>query len=341
MFKDMLKDILTAYGPSGREAKVREVLKGYLKDYADEISVDALGNLIAVKKGTSGKKVMLCAHMDQIGFVVIDIDDKGFLRIAPVGGISPLAAYARSVTFENGVSGVISVESKDFDISKMSLAKMFVDIGARSKEEAEKLVAIGDMAVYTPIFREMKAGEGGENTRYSCAYMDDRVCCAVMLEVFLKAKSEHDLYAVFSVQEEVGLRGSKVAAYAINPDFGLNFDVTGTGDTPGSATLALSLGSGAAIKVMDRSIIVPVKAREFLVQCAKETGSKYQMEVLPYGGTDTASIQQARGGVMACCISIPCRYIHSAHETTDLSDIKAAIKIAIAAIEKKEFPAAG
>ena len=334
MFKDMLKDIVCAYGPSGRESAVRGVIKKYLEGKADSITVDALGNLIALKKGTSNKKVMLCAHMDQIGFVVIDIDDKGFLRFAPVGGVGALSAYARSVTFASGVSGVIDAESKDFQLSKMSLANMYIDIGAASKAEAENLVSIGDMAVYTPLFREM----GDETERYSCASMDNRACCAVMLEVFLKAKSQHDIYAVFSVQEEVGLRGSKTAAYAIEPNFGLNFDVTGSGDTPNSSPLAVSLGNGAAIKVMDRSVIVPPAVRDFLIESAKEAGAKYQMEVLPYGGTDTASIQQSRGGVLAGCISVPCRYIHSAHEVVDASDLQAAVAVAVKALEKGKLP---
>ena len=337
MFKDMLKDILCAYGPSGREAAVRGVIKKYLTGHADSVTVDALGNLIAFKKGCgepTGKKVMLCAHMDQIGFVVIDIDDKGFLRIAPVGGVSPLSAYARSVTFENGVSGVIYAETKDFQVSRLALSNMYIDIGAASKEEAEKLVSIGDMAVYTPVFREM----GDETERYSCASMDNRSCCAVMLEVFLKANSPHDVYAVFSVQEEVGIRGSRTAAYAIEPDFGLNFDVTGSGDTPNSSPLAVALGNGAAIKVMDRSVIVPPDVRDFLIACAKEAGAKYQMEVLPYGGTDTASIHQSRGGVKAGCISIPCRYIHSAHEIVDAFDLKSAVAVAVLALEKGDLP---
>lgn len=329
--REMLKTVLTTYGPSGHEKKISDVIKGYLEGYCDEIYNDILGNLIAYKKGTSGKKVMLSAHMDQIGLIVVDIDDKGFLRVSNVGGVNPTITLARDVVFENGVKGVVHYETEKKKAGEIVLNEIFVDIGASTKEEAQEKVSIGDMAVYAPHYVDM-------GKRIACGAMDNRVCCAQIIEIMRALKSEHDVYAVFTVQEEVGLRGAGAAAYNIEPDLNINMDVTTCGDMPNASLMSVSLGEGAAIKVMDSSVIVPQSVRRFLIDVANENGIKWQNEVLRGGGTDTSAVQKSRGGVLACCISVPTRYIHSPVETIDAEDVENGIKLVLEALKKSEIP---
>ncbi len=329
--KDMLKAILAAYGPSGREQTVSDVIRGYVEPYADEVYNDTLGNLIAVKKGTSGKKVMLSAHMDQIGLIVVDIDDKGFLRVSNVGGVSPIIAVARELVFENGTRGVTYFETEKHGVQGATMPELFVDIGAATREEAEAKVQIGDVAVYASSFVEM----GG---RIACGALDDRIACAAVVEAFRQMKSEHSVYAVFTVQEEVGLRGAGTAAYAIEPDLNISLDVTGTGDTPKCGRMSVKLGAGATVKAMDSSVIVPPVVRAFLREAAEENNIRWQPEVLRAGGTDTGAVQRTRGGILSGCISIPTRYIHTPVETADMADYEAAVQLVCAAVAKKELP---
>ncbi|MBQ9832467.1 MAG: M20/M25/M40 family metallo-hydrolase [Clostridia bacterium] len=326
--RDMLKNVLETYGPSGHEQRISEVIKGYLNGCCDEIYNDTLGNLIAHKKGTSGKKVMLSAHMDQIGLIAVDIDENGFIRVSNVGGVNPTITIARDVVFENGTKGVVHFETEKKKAGEATLAELFVDIGASSKSEAEKCVNIGDMAVYAAHYTDM-------GNRISCGAMDNRICCALLITIMQNLKTEHDVYAVFTVQEEVGLRGAGAAAYAIDPDLNINLDVTTCGDMPKAAPMSTGLGRGAAIKVMDSSVIVPECVRRFLVDTAEEKGITYQMEVLRGGGTDTAAVQKTKSGILAGCVSVPTRYIHSPVETIDMRDAENAVALFLAALEKK------
>lgn len=328
---DMLKSILAAYGPSGREQTVSDVIRSYVEPFADEVYNDTLGNLIAVKKGTSGKKVMLSAHMDQIGLIVVDIDEKGFLRVSNVGGVNPVISAAREVRFENGTHGVTYFETEKHGVKDATMPELFVDIGAASREEAEAKVQIGDVAVYVTNFVEL----GG---RISCGALDDRIACAAVVEAFRTMKNVHDVYAVFTVQEEVGLRGAGAAAYAIEPDLNISLDVTGTGDTPKCGRMSVKLGAGATVKVMDSSVIVPPVVRAFLEEAAAENNVRFQPEVLRAGGTDTGAVQRTRGGILSGCISIPTRYIHSPVETADIGDYEAAVQLVCAAVAKPELP---
>ncbi len=329
--KEMLKEILEAYGPSGREQEVSRVIRRYVQPLSDEVYTDALGNLIAVKKGSSGKKIMLSAHMDQIGLVVVDIDEKGFLRVSNVGGVNPVIAVARPVRFENGTRGVTYFETKKHSVKDTVMQELFIDIGAESRQEAEAKVQIGDVAVYAAEFTEM-------GNRISCGALDDRIACAAVIEALRTMKSEHSIYAVFTVQEEVGLRGAGAAAYSIAPDLNISLDVTGTGDMPECSPMSVALGAGAAIKVMDSSVIVPPVVRDFLEEAAEEQGIAVQREVLRGGGTDTGAVQRTAGGILSGCISIPCRYIHSPVETADLRDYRAAVQLLCAAVAKAELP---
>lgn len=323
----LLKELVGVYGPTSNEKLIREYIISEIKDFVDETFVDALGNLIARKKG-NGKKVMISAHMDQIGLMVIDIDEKGFLRFTNVGGISPVISLSQQVVFENGTIGVVYSEPVD-DISKLKLENMYIDIGAFSKEEAEKKVSIGDICIYKLEYVE------NENVVFT-PYLDDRVGCFIAIEALKSIKNPvNDLYFVFSVQEEVGLRGAKTAAYRINPDVGIALDVTSNGDTPKARRFAISLNKGAAIKVKDNSIICHPKVKELLVSLAKNNEIPYQMEVLEFGGTDSGAIHISKEGVPSGVISVPTRYVHSTIEMASKNDIINCTKLLVEFLEDK------
>lgn len=318
---DLLKELVEIYGPSSNERLVREYIKNEVKDFADEIRTDSLGNLIVRKKG-NGKKIMVSAHMDQIGLMVTDIDDKGFIRFTNVGGISPIISISQRVIFENGVVGGIYHEPME-DISKLKLENMYIDIGSFSKENTEKNVSIGDICIYESQYSE------NENVVFT-RYLDDRVGCFIAIEALKSINSpKNDLYFVFSVQEEVGLRGAKTAAYSIDPDIGMAIDVTSHGDTPKAKKFAISLNEGAAIKVKDNSIICHPKIKNILVDLAKKNNIPYQMEVLEFGGTDSGAIHLNKSGVPSGVISIPTRYVHSTIEMASKEDIRNCTKLLI------------
>lgn len=316
---ELLKELVHIYGPSSNEHLIREFIREEIKDYVDDIQVDTLGNLIAHKKGL-GNKIMISSHMDQIGLMVIDIDKDGFLRFTNIGGISPSITHSQRVRFENGTIGGVFSEPMD-DPSKLKLENMYIDIGAFSKEEAESKVKIGDICIYHNELIE------SDNVVFT-PYLDDRVGCFIAIEALKTIKEPaNDLYFVFSVQEEVGLRGAKTAAYRINPDIGISLDVTAHGDTPKAKRFAISLNKGAAIKVKDNSLISHPKVREALVLTAKENNIPYQMEVLEFGGTDSGAIHLTKEGVPSGVISIPTRYVHSTMEMASKNDINSCTQL--------------
>lgn len=315
----LLKDLASIYGPSSNEGPIREFIIKEIKDYVDDISVDPLGNLIAHKKG-NGKKIMISSHMDQIGLMAIDIDDKGFIRFTNIGGISPFNTIGQRVIFENGTVGLVFHEPVE-DMSKLKLENMYIDIGVFSKEEAEKKVNIGDICIYLSEFIE------NDDVVFT-PYLDDRVGCFIAIETLKSLeKVNNDLYFVFSVQEEVGLRGAKTAAYGIDPDLAISLDVTAHGDTPKAKPFAIGLNKGAAIKVKDNSLISHPLVRNTLVKLAKENNIPYQMEVLEFGGTDSGAIHINKEGVPSGVISIPTRYVHSTVEMASKSDINNCIRL--------------
>lgn len=318
--KELLKKLTEAYGPSGNEEIIRDVIRQEIEGFVDEVRVDTLGNLIAVRRG-SGKKVMLAAHMDQIGFMVTHIDDKGFLRFTRVGGVSIRDSIRRRVIFKNGITGVVSYEEEIEDIKDIKFEKMYIDIGASSREQAESMVSIGDVAVYHSAFSE-NCG------RYIGKAMDDRAGCALLIETAKRLKaSPHEIYFVFTVQEELGVRGAKTAAYALNPDVGIAVDVTLTGDTPKSRPMAVKLGGGPAIKVKDVLVLAHPKVRNLMVKRAREAGIPYQMEILEAGGTDAGAIHLTREGIPSGVLSIPCRHVHSDSEMVDANDLENGVKL--------------
>lgn len=317
---ELIRQMVNLYGASGRERGVADAIEALLKDSVDTITRDAMGNLICEKRGTDpdGKRVMLSAHMDHIGFIVVAAEKEGFLRVMPVGGISLAVSRTRHVSFENGVQGVI-VQEPVREGETPAMKHMFIDIGAQDENEALSMVKLGDVAVYAnDCFRL------GEH-RVAAPAMDDRVACALLVSVMQALPETKDtVIAVFSTQEEVGCRGAKTAAFSVEPDVGIALDVTANGDTPETKLPAIKLGEGAAVKIMDRGSISNPDLVNDLLSAGERAGVKTQREVLPFGGTDASAIQLSRGGVRVCTVSIPCRYVHSACEVIDLRDVQAA-----------------
>ena len=315
----LLEKLLTSSAPSGREDAVREIIKKEMEDYCDEIYTDALGNLICHKKG-SGKKLMFAAHMDEIGFVVTHIDDNGFVRFSNVGGIKKCNCINAAVEFVNGTRGTISFENKENPAS-VTLDKMYIDIGASSKEDAIKKINIGDMATYKGNFNT-------ENNRVFSKAIDNRSGCWVLIRAMQQIKqSQNDIYAVFTSQEELGLRGAKTAAFGIMPDMAVSIDVSNPGDTPYSREFNLKLGEGPAIKIKDSSYIIHGAVRRILFDCAQKENIPYQVEASSTGGTDTGAIHLTGSGIPAGTISIPTRYIHSPNEVADINDLENTIRL--------------
>lgn len=245
---ELIQALNQTHGPSGDEGGIREAIASRARLFADEVKTDTLGNLIVRKRG-DGPKVLFAAHMDSIGFIVTHIEQEGFLRVGRLGGISPKEAVYTPVRFKNGVRGAIVPEEKA-DFGKLKLDECYLDIGAKDEAEARSMVQVGDTAVYdTPTY--------ANNGKAISPYIDNRISCAVLLAALEQIQeSPNDLYFVFTVQEEVGLRGAKTAAWAVDPDYGVAVDVTDVDDTPGSDKCGtVRLGLGAAIKVMDSSVI--------------------------------------------------------------------------------------
>lgn len=323
---ELIKQMVDVYGATGRESGVADMIEKLLAGKADSFTRDALGNLICEKRGTdpNGKRIMLSAHMDHIGFIVVAVEKEGYLRVMPVGGISLAVSKTRHISFGNGVQGVIVQEPVREGESPV-MKHMFVDIGAANDKEALSMVELGDVAVYAnDCFRL------GEH-RVAAPAMDDRVACALLVSVMQALPAtKNTVIAVFSTQEEVGCRGAKTAAYSVEPDIGIALDVTANGDTPETKLPAVRLGEGVAVKIMDRGSISNPDLVDELLEAGRRAGVKTQREVLPFGGTDASAIQLSRGGVKAGTLSIPCRYVHSACEVIDLRDVEAAKALLLA-----------
>lgn len=322
------KELAAIFAPSGRENAIINRLLDMAKPFADECQSDALGNLIVRKKG-NGKRIMLSAHADSIGLVVTHIEEKGFLRFCRVGGLRLDTLLGVNVVFANGTKGVVCRDGKT-KLDDLKEHNCYADIGAESRETALKSVNVGDMAVFSA------------ETYTNCGkiispYLDDRIGCVVLLQVLSMLNNPvNDVYFVFSTQEEVGLRGAKTAAYGIEPDVGLAVDVTGVGDTPDvKAHMECSLGKGAAIKIRDSSVISHPSIIKWLDSAAKSAKIQTQREVLHSGGTDAGAIHISREGVPSGGVSIPTRYIHSASEMADLSDIDACTRLILSAVNTK------
>ncbi len=330
--KELIEKLVKAFGPTGQEGEVADLIRREIEPYVDDIRKDALGNLIALKRGRGGgKKVMLAAHMDEIGLVVSHIDEKGFARVRPVGYVLTATLVGSRVRFANGAVGVFWAEDENDELWKPTAKlpgwnKWFLDVGATSKEDSP--VKVGDLAAFYPVFHDL-------GNRLVAQSMDDRVGCAVLLDVARRLEaSENDVYFVFTVQEEIGPKGAMVAAYSVAPDVGVAVDVTIAADTPKAPPVAVALGKGAAIKVLDSGMIAHLGVRQALVDAAERAGVPYQMEVLPGGTTDASVIQLAREGIPAGAVSIPSRYVHSKAEMVDIGDVTASADLLVEFVSK-------
>ncbi len=324
---ELMKNLSDCFSPSGREKNVRELIINEIKSYADEINVDALGNVIARKKG-SGKKIMFSAHMDQIGLIITHVDERGFLRFSNVGGLDAKEIIGLRMVFDNKLEGVIcSEELKDKE--KVTMSKLYLDVASTSKDFVKNNFKVGDMCVFKTEYYE------NENC-VICKAADNRIGCYVLIEALKNpTASDNDAYYVFSVQEEVGCRGAKTAAYSINPDLAVAVDVTSTGDSEDGVKMDVKLGDGAAIKLMDKSIITHPDVKDLLTDLAAENNIKYQYEILEFGGTDAGSIHMAREGVPSGAVSIPTRNIHTSGEIFNKSDVLECIKLVQAVAAKQ------
>lgn len=326
------KQLVAAAMPSGFESGVGALLAELAAPYADEIMTDALGNVICHKKG-EGKRIMLAAHMDLIGFMVTYIDEKGYLRFEPIGGHTPAFLHRTPIRFKNGTKGVVMcekwAEESKKKVSDVRTANFYIDIGANSYEKAASMVSIGDVCVFD--------GETySQNGMVLTPYADDLVACTVLLRVMEQLKqSPYDLYFVFTVQEEVGLRGAGTSAHRIAPEMGIAVDVCGTGDVPSStAYFDVKLGRGATVKIKDGSLLCNPQVISFLRDAAERAGVTYQDEVMLSGGTDAGAIQRTLGGILAGGVSIPTRNIHSPREIYSLSDVDGAVSILTEALSR-------
>ena len=322
----LLKMLTQAASPSGNEEVIREVIKNEVLCLANDIKVDALGNLICHIEGT-GPRLLIDAHMDEIGIIVTYIEENGFLRFSNLGGVVLNAAHSQRVRFLNGTTGIVYREQNK-NQKDIKLSELFIDIGAKSREEAESKIKVGDVAVFVGAFEET-------DTKIISKALDDRSGCYVLIETMKRIKAhKNDLYFVFSVSEELGLRGAKAVSYTVKPDFAIAVDVTRTGDLPDETKMSVKLGGGAAIKVKDNSVLCHPIIKNALEETAKENGILYQFEVLENGGTNTGAIHVSNGGVPSGCISIPTRYIHTPAEMIDKNDLENVIKLLTKVIER-------
>jgi putative aminopeptidase FrvX len=321
--KQLIQKLTETFSPSGYESAIREVIHAEVKPFADEIRVDQLGNLI-VRKGKASKnsrKIMIAAHMDEIGLVASHIDPRGFVRFTNIGGVRPFHLMGGRVRFANGIPGIIYAEPLDKPTDTPSLDKCFIDVGATSDKNHP--IKVGDVAAFERPFLAM-------GDRLVAKSMDDRIGCAVAIESLKKLKTTpHEVYFVFTVQEEVGLRGAGPSAYGIAPDLGFSIDVTGWGDTPGMKNVELALGKGPAIKIKDGGMLADPRIVRWMIDTAEKNHIPYQREILLGGTTDATAMQVSRAGVPVGCISIPCRYVHAPSEMVDLNDVQNAVKLIV------------
>jgi putative aminopeptidase FrvX len=325
---ETIRTLVESYGPSGHEDQIRETILGLIDGLADEVHVDNMGSVIAWKwaDDDSAPTVMLSAHMDEIGMMVTHITEDGFLRFTNIGGLFRNTLHGQRVRFADGTIGTIGTDSDVSSYQTGSMDQFYIDVsgnGAKPK--------VGDAA---GLLREFE--ERGD--RLIAKSMDDRIGCAIQVEVMKALKGvdlPNNVAFVFSTQEEVGLRGAKTAAYAVDPDIGIALDVTRTGDTPKGLKMEVKLGGGPAIKVKDSGMLAAPEVIDLMEKAAKKAKVSTQREVLEAGTTDAASMQLVRAGVRAGCLSIPCRYIHTTSETVDRGDVEGCIKLLVTLLKDK------
>ena len=326
--KSLIQKLVEIPSPSGYESQIRSVIRAEIEKDVDDLKVDALGNLIAHKGrgGKGGLKVMLSAHIDEIGIIATHVDHDGFVRFTTLGGVRPLNCVGGRVRFLNGNIGVIGAERMEDTSRVPSIEQMFIDLGFSNRKDAS--VKVGDIAAFERPFNDL-------GNRLVSKAMDDRIGVAVLIETLHQLKdSPHELFFVFSTQEEVGLRGATTAAFGVDPDLGLAVDVTGSGDTPKGMKMEVSLGKGPAIKVRDGGMLSDPRVVDWMVRTAEKAKIPYQLEVLEGGTTDARAIQTTRAGVPVGCLSIPTRYIHSPSEMVDFNDVQNSVRLMLALLSQ-------
>lgn len=333
---DLLRKLTAAYGVSGTENEISNIISSLISPWVDEIRKDKLGNLICIKRikpllnsGSDGSstKIMFASHMDSIGIISTFADENGFIRFSNVGWVSQYFALGQRVKFENGVSGVIFYEQEIENMKELKLSKMFIDVGAKSRDEALKMVPVGTTGIITSDFLVQKDAVISN-------YLDNRAGCAVLIETARlisenagNINEEREIYYVFTVQEELGLRGAGPAAFGLSPDYAIAVDVTDTGDIPGCPPMEVKMGAGPAIKIKDKSIICHPYIKERLKAVCEVNSFPYQLEIMEDGGTDAGAIHMSAGGIVTGGLSIPTRYIHSPQEMCSINDLQNAALI--------------
>lgn len=313
---ELLRRLTQADCPSGNEHAIREMIIEEVKQFSDEIFVDTLGNLIVRKKG-NGKKLMLSAHMDEVGIIATVIDENNFIHFSNIGDVKLNALHSSKIKFLNGLVGVVAGKAD----KPTKFSDLFIDVIGSCKGDKLYTVSIGDVAVMSSNFDAF-------GDFISSKALDDRIGCYILIET-LKAisKCDNDLYFVFTVQEELGLRGAKTAAAGICPEYAIAVDVTPCDDIPNGEKYPLKLGDGPAIKVKDGSIMCHPFIKNLLADTAQKENINIQYEVSEKGSTDAGAIHTTGVGVVTGALSIPVRYLHTSCETACISDIKNAVKI--------------
>lgn len=331
---DILEKLVKAFGPSSKEFEVKKVIKDLVKNIDCEKDEDKFGNLVLHFKA-DGPRIMLAAHLDSIGIIVTDIDKNGLLHFSQIGGLRTSFLLGSRVILENGIEGTIFYEDRDapWEPKEFKIEKFFIDIGAKSKKEAMEKVNIGSFGVFYPIFSE-------SFDRIIAPSLDDRVGCAILVEVAKNLKKKNlkfDTFLVFTVQEEVGVKGARTSTFEISPEYGIAVDVTTAGDYTEPKINAIELGKGPAIKVMDGGMITNIELRERLIKMAKKESIPYQLEVITGGTTDAFAMQITKDGVKTAAVSVPTRYVHTQGEVVDKNDIKNVAVLLKQFLEKETF----
>jgi len=326
--KELLRELCLINGVSGDENAVREVIINKMKDVCDDYKIDNLGSLICFKKGRkSGKKLMICAHMDEVGFIVKYINSDGTLSFGEVGGIDPAVVIGRQVKVGKNINGIVG-STAVHNLSKEQREKsprmdcLYIDIGAENKADAEKYVSLGDCAYFESEFVEL-----GER-RIKSKAIDDRAGCALMIKL-MHEELEYDTYFVFNVQEEIGLRGSTASAFTVNPDFAIVLEATTASDIEGvsGAKKVCQLGKGAVVGFMDRSTMYDKGLYKLAFDISEENNIPCQTKTMVAGGNDSGAIHISRGGVRTIAVSVPCRYLHSPSSVIEMNDLESCYKL--------------
>ncbi len=333
----ILKELSEAYGVSGNEDSVRSILMDAVQDHVDEIRIDALGNLLTVKHGTGRDpmRTLVAAHMDEVGLMVVGHDDSGLLKVRAVGGIDArllpgtlLAVGAERIPGVIGIKPIHLLESGEMKkVSKIE--KLAVDVGAKGKDEAEELAPLGTYATFATRYRELGPAVTGKA-------FDDRAGCAVLVELLRGERFAFDLHGVFTVQEEVGLRGARVAGFAVDPDCAFALEGTIADDIPKEKDVSptTELGKGPAITVMDRSFIADRRLVRLLTNTADELDIPYQFKQPGLGGTDAGALHLAREGVPSATVAVPSRYIHSPVALLNLEDFDNTVRLMLESLSR-------